>query len=275
MSLSLLLALTSPASAQGLEPVEKTLPGDIPELEILAASGQVRVVRDPQATKSTVIATPLNEIEGCEVVFEGSREQATVRVSRTEERSPRRCRTDFEVVLAGAETALHVEVGTGRVEVSGTVNPVAVDLRAGRVITEDVAGPLDVYVAAGRVLGSVRSHDVKVYVGAGKVDLVDLVTPVEAEVGFGRLALTYSAMPDGRVWARTGVGGVDVAFPYGSWLSTTLDPGVGRVQSEIPFSDDAYTHLEVSTRVGGIDIDTVLDQGGADLATSVTDTGAE
>lgn len=260
--------------APSYQPVEKTLPADMPALEILAGFGQVAVTRDAQATKTRLVATPGSWDEDCELRFEGDRDRAVVSVVNHAGRSLRNCKTDFELALAG-ETELSVEAERATVTLAGTTSPVAVDLKRGRIELLDALGPLDLYVGTGSVRGSTRSQDVSAYVSLGRIELEELVSPLEAEVGVGRVALTYSAVPAGRVWARSGVGRVSVDFPYGSWLDTTLDPGVGRVKSQIPFSADAYTHLEASTRVGNIEIGTVLDLPGADLATSVTEPDLE
>ena len=186
-----------------------------------------------------------------------------------EGRSPRRCEADIALSLAG-ETAVHIEAARGLVALEDTTGPVAVDLQRGRIELQHPHGPLDLYVAAGSIRGSARGRDVSAYVGVGRIRLEDLSAPLDAEVGLGAVSLTYSAVPSGRVWARTGLGRIAVDFPYGSWLDGSLDPGLGRVDSQIPFSADAYTQLDASTRVGSIVIGTVLDLPGADLATSVT-----
>jgi len=269
----LAFALVASASAESLvpfEPVEKTLPGSIPELEILSGFGDVVVSRDAGASKTLLIATPTNWQDDCELRFGGDRDKAIVEIARTEGGTLRRCKIDLELVLAG-DTELAIEGRSGDIALWGTTAPVSVDLGSGRVSVNDVTGPLDLYVGTGRIQGTTTSQAINAYVSVGRIELDGLMAPLEAEVGMGRVALTYAAVPAGRVWARAGVGRVAVDFPYGSWLDTTLDTTIGRVKSQIPFSADAYTHLEASTRVGNIEIGTVLDMSGADLATSVTE----
>jgi len=269
----LTLALVATASAESLipfEPVEKTLPASIPELEILSGYGDVVVSRDSERSKSLLIATPTNWQDDCELRFGGDADKAVVEIAREDGGTLRRCKIELELILAG-DTAVAVEGRSGSVSLWETTAPVSVDLRAGRIDVNDATGPLDLYVGTGSIRGATTSQDINAYVSVGRIQLENLMAPLEAEVGMGRVALTFAAVPSGRVWARAGVGKVAVEFPYGSWLDTSLDTKVGRVKSEIPFSADAYTHLEASTTVGNIAIGTVLDMPGADLATSVTE----
>ncbi len=249
------------------------MPAGLPELEILTGSGGVRVSRDDRAEETRLVLTPVRWDEDCALRFDGDRDRAVLAVERHSGRSPRRCEADIDLILAG-ETAVHIEAIRGLIALEDTATPVAVDLQRGRIELQHPHGPLDLYVAAGSIRGSARGRDVSAYVGVGRIRLEDLSAPLDAEVGLGAVSLTYTAVPSGQVWARTGLGRIAVDFPYGSWLDGRLDPGLGRVDSQIPFSSDAYTQLDASTRVGNIVIGTVLDLPGADLATSVTESEA-
>lgn len=273
MTLLTLALAAAPANAEYLEPfepLEKTLPASIPEIELLSGYGDVVVSRDTSASKTRFIATPQNWQDDCELRFDGDATKAIVEVARDEGGTLRRCKIDFEIVLAG-DTALAIEGKRGYISVWETTAPVAIDMRGGQIEINDVTGPLDLYLGSGSIRGTTWSQEVSAYVSVGRIALDGLIASIEAEVGMGGVDLTYAAVPSGRIWARTAVGRVSVDFPYGSWLDTTLDTKVGRVKSQIPFSDDAYTHLEASTGVGNIHIGTVLDMPGADLATSVTE----
>lgn len=153
----MLMLLTSIALAARPEPVERTLPTEMPRLEIHNGSGVIRARMDEDAAKSTVEVRPgLFWAEGCEVAFTGDREAAVATVLRDGERAGLRCRARFDVVLAGP-TTLELDTRSGRIRgkelrqlASAHAGFGSVDLR----FAEAPAGTVSATVGVGRA----RAH---------------------------------------------------------------------------------------------------------------------
>ncbi|MCB9764257.1 MAG: hypothetical protein H6739_31080 [Alphaproteobacteria bacterium] len=157
MMVSLLIA-TGLAAASPLrgEPVQKTLPGSIPVIELANAVGKVKVTADPTATQTVVHAQPLTWKEGCEIRFSGNSNLARAEVVREGEPAGMACRTRWEITLAGA-TELVVDQRAGAVKMEGLTAPVAVHVGTGRIRLRYDTPPTGT-VAASVGLGRVVTH---------------------------------------------------------------------------------------------------------------------
>ncbi len=253
----LLSALVVAPSVAATEPLVRTLPPDMPALEIDNPRGVVEISYDPAAPKSTLTASPMFWTQGCEVVFTGDAALARVEVHKDGESARSGCRTRFEVVLAGG-TALHIQGEKGKVLVAESRGPLDIDLHRGQVDLQKVYGPTDVTVVAGRVTGSPVSDELHIAVDRGRVELTGLRVPVFAEVGVGRIELDYELALEGTATATVGVGRVKVRFPYGTWLDRQAVAQVGSVRTEIPHRGASRTRLEAAVKLGRVEVDTIV-----------------
>jgi len=252
--LALLCVLTS-APVQASEPIVRTLPADMPALEIDNPKGVIEVRYDANLSQSTLTATPMLWTSGCDLEFSGDASMARVEVQRDGERAQTGCRTRIELVLAGA-TALHLQGTRGKVSIEESRGPVDIDLHHGKVALYKVYGPTDVTLTAGRVTGSPVSDELHIAIDRGRVVLEDLRVPVFAEVGVGGIQLHYDLALEGTATAHVGVGRVRATFPYGTLLDRHATAKVGSVKTEIPHRTTSRTRLEASTGLGVVDVDT-------------------
>jgi len=267
MILAALLALSPSALAQEgapdeapaaeAAPVRRTLPATMPALALRGHRGEVTVRVEPSATRSEVVATPVEWEEDCDLVFSGDSAQAIATFGpEVGGLFSSTCETTVEVILAG-DTAVSVELDRGRVRLVGDLPPVTVDLRRGQVALEDARSRMDLRVGRGRITGSAAGEGLTARLKVGRVKLEELKAPVDVQVGLGGTQLSYAAVFDGSVVARTKVGRVRLYFPYGAWLDADLDTGLGWVRSDIPSNGDAMTHLEAHSGLGSVGVDTL------------------
>jgi hypothetical protein len=237
------------------EPIVRTLPAGMPALEIDNPKGIIEVHFDPDATESTLTATPIFWSAGCELSFSGDAAMARVEVQKDGERAASGCRTRIDLVLAG-DTALHLQGTKGRVIVNETRGPLDIDLQRGKIVLGKVYGPTDVTLVTGKVTGSPVSDELHIAVDRGRIHLDDLRVPVYAEVGVGGIQLAYSIALEGTATAHVGVGRVRASFPYGTLLDRHTTAKFGSVKSEIPHRTTSRTRFEASANLGVVDVDT-------------------
>lgn len=202
----MLVLLTSIALAARPEPIERTLPTEMPSLTIENASGLTRVRMDEDAGKSTVtVRQGLLWAEGCEVVFTGNREQAVATVTREGERAGMRCRARFDVVLAGP-TTLDLDTRSGRIRgkdleqvASAHAGFGSVDLR----FAEAPAGTVSAKVGVGRArvhfpYGTWLDLDTDTVVGHVATEIPnreDAITDLNAEAKLGGVGVRTVLVP--------------------------------------------------------------------------------
>ncbi|MCB9743693.1 MAG: hypothetical protein H6740_13925 [Alphaproteobacteria bacterium] len=179
MLATLLLSSLALAGSLRGEPIEKTLPANMPTLHIVDGVGSVKVRVDPRATETRVRIQPITWAEGCDVELSGDATRAEAKVLREGEDAGLACRTRFEVTLA-AGTELAVDLGAGRVKMEDLEDPVDVHVGLGGVKLR-YARPPEGAVAANVGLGRVRAH----FPYGTWLDLSD----TDAKVGFVRSAI--------------------------------------------------------------------------------------
>ena len=230
----MLLALATAALA---DPISRTLPADMPSLSIAADRADVTIRSVPGATETVVTATPVRWSEGCSLDFDGGMQAAQVSVALPDTFAPR-CRTDFDIALAGP-TELEI------------------DVERGRITLDDPWAPLDIALGGGRVQGTTHG-DAVIVVQRGRVHLDGLTVPVDVDVAAGGVLLEYDEAIPGTVAARVGLGRLRTRFPYGTWLDKDVDTVVGRTFVAIPTRTASETHLVARTAVGTNRVETVL-----------------
>jgi len=250
-----LLSVLASTPVHASQPITRTLPADMPALEIDNPKGVIEVRYDPDASQSTLTASPMVWTNGCDLAFTGDASMARVEVQKDGERAGSGCRTRIEVVLAGP-TALHLQGSKSKLRVYEARGPVDIDLNRGRVELYKVYGPTDVTLVAGRVTGSPVSDELHIAVDRGRVHLDGLRVPVHAQVGIGGIKLDYELALEGTATAHVGVGRVRASFPYGTLLDRQATAKVGTVKTEIPHRSTSRTRLEASTGLGVVDVDT-------------------
>jgi len=228
------IALIALAAAQTV----RTLPADMPALNLVADHAHVTVRSVPGATETVVTATGQRWSEGCALDFSGSSQEATVSVVLPDEFAAR-CKTEIDVALAG-DTKVSTDIGRGSVEL------------------KDLAADSHIVLGQGRVRGTTTADFTQVQVQRGRVELVDLRVPVDVDVAFGGALLEYDEAIAGTIASRVGLGRNRVLFPYGVWLDKEIDAVVGRTTTAIPTRVSSNTKLVARTGLGSVHVDTVL-----------------
>jgi hypothetical protein len=240
----MLFALIAVAASQTV----RTLPADIPTLNLVADHASVTLRTDPGATETVVTATPVRWSEGCMLDFTGSSQEANVTVV-VPETFGAHCKTEIDVAMAG-------------------YTKVTTDIGRGSVHFDEVAANADIALGQGRVTGTTRANFTRIELQRGRVVLEDLAVPVDVDVAVGGVLLEYDEAIAGTVASRVGLGRNRIRFPYGIWLDKEVDTVVGRTFTAIPTRTSSDTHLVARAGLGSVRVETVLTD---ELGDSVAD----
>jgi hypothetical protein len=237
MNLLLLLG-TGFAQAQDAEPILRTLPANVPRLQLETGRSSVTVRNVPGAESSQVTITPERWHEGCEVSFSGDADLAVAKIVEDGEIASRRCSAAIDIEIAGDTT-------------------VEVTMRQGLINAKALRSPLTVSLKRGAVFGVAAQADVAIQ-HMGLVRLRGLSAPSSATVGVGRIELAYAQEVAGDILAETKVGRIRVQLPYGTLIDDASTPMLGRTHSAVPHVNGHPTRLTAKTVVGSVQIQTDL-----------------
>lgn len=243
------------SSALAHDPVHDRFPAEaIRRVDIRLPAGDVTIRAVDPLGMMQVDGQPVDWGAGCSLEMAQDAERAWVHVTAS---TPLvRCRLDLAVVLA-ADTTVTVRIGHGDVRVIDLRGALTADLGAGDLILENLDGALDVEMGQGELSGGFGGPRLRAELGSGGVHLADLVAPADIELGMGNVELRYAHPPAGTIRARTGTGAVKVLLPEGTPIRADLTLGLGGKRVDLPLSEEAPTHVDLTTAVGKIVVSSV------------------
>ncbi|MED5370686.1 MAG: hypothetical protein VX899_06720 [Myxococcota bacterium] len=247
------------SSAQAAEPVARSLPVDMPLLQIVGDKGEV-TVRRVEGSQSRVTATPKRWGEGgCTLDFSGDASQATAQALPTAEANMMEsCETAWLVELAG-DTRVDINLARGKVTLEDAPARVDVELGSGKLVLVDTQGRVDASLGRGKIKGEHQGEGA-LAVGVGRIKLESLEQPISARVELGSVKLAWSEVPQGTVVAHAGIGRVRTALPYGATADMAdFDRRLASFRTAIPHRNSADTRLEGGARLGATRVKTVIE----------------
>ena len=151
-------------------------------------------------------------------------------------------------ISAPADTELHLQTGSGSVEVSGVGDGAEVSTGSGSVTVRGLRGEMDLHSGSGSVTARDLEGRLKANTGSGRIVVEDMTGEIEAHTGTGSLDVRRVS---GVVRLDTGSGGIEYeGSPQGD---CRFETGSGSIRLRLPADLDA--EVDLHTGSGSIEVD--------------------
>ena len=237
------MPLASSFQGAGLRTVGVTLPNGEVSVQAVAGADHVEV---------SVSRREWSETCKVETAIVGDR--LAVSVTRPKGSFGKVCSADI-AITAPPELAVDVESSTGSLSLGGMTGGGHIVLGVGSLQLADVSGPLDVKGGGGDWVGSYTGIALSGRWSSGKVRLTGLKGPVDLEVGFGSLDVTWAGVPQpGNIRLTVTGGGLTARFPKGTEMAQDLDGTLGKIRSDLKPVEASAIRLRARTQAGSLRI---------------------
>lgn len=154
---------------------------------------------------------------------------------------------EFEIA-APADTELHLNTGSGSVEVSGVGDGAEVSTGSGSVTANGLRGEMDLHSGSGSVSARDLEGHLKASTGSGRIVIEDMTGEIDAHTGTGSIdvrqvsgvvqldsgsgSIEYQGSPQGNCRFETGSGSISLKLPADLGAEVDLHTGSGSIEVE-------------------------------------------
>jgi DUF4097 and DUF4098 domain-containing protein YvlB len=149
-------------------------------------------------------------------------------------------------IVAPADTDLHLNTGSGSVEVSGVGEGAEVSTGSGSVTVRGLRGEIDLHSGSGSVTARDLEGRLKASTGSGRIVIEDMAGEIDAHTGSGSIdvrqvsglakldtgsgTIEYQGSPRGDCRFETGSGSIDLRLPADLGAEVDLHTGSGSIE---------------------------------------------
>ncbi|MBI4678197.1 MAG: DUF4097 family beta strand repeat protein [Elusimicrobia bacterium] len=217
-------------------------------IRVSADSGSI-IVRGGKGDKARV--TVVGSLDSCVIVTEVRGADLVVEAKH---KFMKTCAAGFAVEAAG-DLPVRVYAGSGDIEIVSRRAAVEADAGSGDIIVKQAAGDLTLRSGSGDIKAEASASNAKAQSGSGKVELTRLLGSASVMTGSGDIRLEWARPPQtGTAEVKSGSGNVDLVFPKGTRLASSVRTGTGSSSNELGDTPGAEWRVSVMSGTGNVRI---------------------
>ncbi|MFA6316603.1 MAG: DUF4097 family beta strand repeat-containing protein [Elusimicrobiota bacterium] len=158
-------------------------------------------------------------------------------------------------VEADPDMPVRAYSGSGDIEISSRKSAVEADTGSGSILVRDAIGDLVLRSGSGDIKAEAATASVRAQTGSGKIELRRLLGSAHVMTGSGGILLEWARPPkSGSAEVRSGSGSVDLVFPAGTKLASSVRTGTGSALNELGETPGAEWRVSAMSGTGNVSI---------------------